>query len=217
MIYLFSGNDTTGRRNAYNKLIKSFPKGIEIFSFEENNIDQAQVESFYSGSGLFFEKCVVVFRDSLEKKENSDFLLKNLDSMTSALNTFIFLEGKQNKPILDVFKKAGGKIELFENDKNKGSGEKFNSFILANALGERDKLSLWINFCRAKEAGVEIEALSGILFWKVKDMILKKNFSKFSEAELKTLSSKIACLIPESRKEGKDTESLFEEFLLEAV
>jgi BMFP domain-containing protein YqiC len=47
-------------------------------------------------------------------------------------------------------------------------------------------------------------------------MILKKNFSKFPENELKDFASRLSYLLPEARKEGRDAESAFEQFLLEA-
>ena len=95
--------------------------------------------------------------------------------------------------------------------------EKFNSFLLANALSSKDKLNLWIYFRQAIEAGVALEELAGILFWKVKDMILKKNFAKFSERELKNLSARLSYLLPEARSKGPDAEEVFEQFLLEAL
>ena len=60
-----------------------------------------------------------------------------------------------------------------------------------------------------------MEELVGILFWKIKDMLLRKNFTKFSEKQLKTFASRISYLLPEARKKGLDAESVFEQFLLE--
>lgn len=94
--------------------------------------------------------------------------------------------------------------------------KKFNSFLLANAFGAKDKLNLWIHFRQAMSKGVAMEELAGILFWKIKDMIFKKDFRKFSETELKSLASRLSYLLPKARGEGKDAEAAFEQFLLEA-
>ncbi len=94
--------------------------------------------------------------------------------------------------------------------------ERFNSFLLANALGQKDKLNLWIYFRQAMDKDVALEELAGVLFWKAKDMLLKKNHGKFKEGELKTFAAKISFLLPEARRNGKDDESAFEQFLLEA-
>ncbi len=213
MIHLFTGNDTKNKIKSYEKFIKTIPATMEVFFINKNNFDRDQVESFFSGNGLFFSKCVVVFTNILEKEEILEFTLKKLPSLAKSRNLFVFIEAKQNKAILTNFQKVKAEVNIFEILKEKK--EKFNSFLLANALGERDKLALWIFFRRAMELGVKMEELIGVLFWKAKDMILKKNFNKFKERELQDFTSKISYLLPEARKRGLDDEAAFEQFLLE--
>ena|SRR3989344_5218657 len=110
-------------------------------------------------------------------------------------------------------REAEDKLTTFKLPSEKN--EKFNSFLLANAFGGGDKLNLWIYFRLAIEKGVSLEELVGILFWKMKDMLIKKNFSKFSEAKLKDSASRLSYLLPEARKGGRDAESALEQFLLE--
>ena len=224
MIYLFCGDDVKNKYENYEKFIKSPPAGragmfpgtesTETFFIGKNDFDPVQTESFYSGSGLFFTKCVVVFTNIFEKEETLDFVLSKLNLMGESENNFIFLEGKLNKPVLDAFKKARAEINIFELLKEKK--EKYNNFLLTNAFEQKDRLHLWIYFRQALEKGAAMEELTGILFWKVKDMILKKDFRKFSETELKNFAGKLSYLLPEARKEGKDAESVFEQFLLDA-
>ena len=214
MIYLFCGDDSKNKYENYEKFIKTLPVGIESFFIGKNDFDPVQTESFYSGSGLFFTKCAVVFTNIFEKEETLNFILNKLTLLGESPNTFVFLEGKLNKPVLDAFKKARAEINVFELSKERK--EKFNSFLLANALGDRDKLHLWIYFRQALENDVSMEELIGVLFWKAKDMLLKKNFGKFSETELKNFAGKLSYLLPEARKEGLDAEAVFEQFLLEA-
>ena len=215
MIYLFAGDDTKKKLSAYEKFINSFDKKIEVFFINKNNFDSMQVESLYSGDGLFFSKCAVIFSSIFESEDLQNFLLEKLDLMRDSKNDFIFLEGKLNKPIIDDFKKARAEINIFELVKEKK--EKFNNFLLANAFGNRDKLNLWIYFRQAMDAGVGMEELIGVLFWKAKDMLLKQNFGKFSETELKDFVAKISYLLPEARKEARDDEYAFERFLLEVL
>lgn len=214
MIYLFAGDDAKIKRASYEKFIKSLPKNSAVFFIGKNDFNEAQAESFYSGSGLFFAKCAVFFENIFEREEIQEFILKKLELISESQNDFIFLEGKLNKPVLDAFKKARAELNIFELLKEKK--EKFNNFLLANALGDKDKLNLWIYFRQAMDKGVGMEELIGVLFWKAKDMILKKNYGKFKETELKNFASKISYLLPEARKLGLDDEAHFEQFLLEA-
>lgn len=213
MIYLFCGDDTKNKHKAYEKFIGSFHKEMEIFFIGKNDFNPIQTESFYSGQGLFFEKCAVIFTNIFEREETLDFILSKLNFLEQSANDFIFLEGKLNKIVIDAFKKSRSEINSFELPKEKK--EKFDNFLLANAFGDRNKLNLWIYFRQAMKKGVGMEELIGVLFWKAKDMLVKKNFSKFSEHELKNFSGKISYLLPEARKEGKDAEAVFEQFLLE--
>lgn len=217
MIYLFAGDDSKNKLLAYEKFIKSLAKDTEIFQFTRNNFDQIQISSFYSGSGLFFQKSLIVFSNVFEYEETREFILEKLPLMAEGANSFLFLESKLNKPIIDAFKKVGPKkteLNIFELPKEKK--ERFDNFLLANAFGNKDKLNLWIYFRQAVDRGVVMEELIGVLFWKIKDMLLKKNFSKFSEAELKIFITKLSYLLPEARSLGQDAEASFEQFLLEA-
>ncbi len=213
MIYLFAGNDTKKKREAYEKF--SLSQGnINSFSVIKNDFDQRQVTSFFSGSGLFFDQCAVYFENVFENEDAKEFILKHLPEMQDSVNTFVFLEGSLLKAVLDTFKKARAEINVFEIPKEKA--EKYNSFLLANAYGAKDKLNLWIYFRQAMDKGVSLEELVGVLFWKGKDMVLKRNFGKFSEEELKNFTSKLSYLLPKARAEGLDDELAMEQFLLEA-
>lgn len=220
MIYLFSGDDTKNKLLFYEKFIKSLPAGTETFFVSRNDFDRTQIESLYSGAGLFFSKCAVIFQNIFEREETQDFILEKLELMGKSANSFVFLEGKLNKPILDAFKKAlpvsrqvVPAINTFLLPKEKK--EKFDNFLVANAFGVKDKLNLWIYFRLAMDKGVGMEELVGVLFWKIKDMLVKKDFRKFSEVELKNSVSRLSYLLPQARKKGLDAESAFEQFLLE--
>ena len=51
----------------------------------------------------------------------------------------------------------------------------------------------------------------------MKDMVLRRDFRKFSEDELQDSLSRISYLLPEARRAGRDTEEALEEFLLQIV
>ena len=156
----------------------------------------------------------IIFSDILEREESGEFILEKLPFMADSKNAFIFLEGKLNKPVLDAFRKSRAEINVFEIPKERK--ERFNTFLFANDFGSRDKLNLWIHFRQALQAEVSLEEMTGVLFWKMKDIVVKKSFGKFSEAELKNFLSQISTLLPKSRGEGKDAEAALEQFLLEA-
>ncbi len=214
MIYLFTGDDARGKHASYEKFLKSISDGAEVLFVSRNSFDKMQIESIYSGAGLFSAKYIVVFSNILEYEETRDFVLDKLEQMGESGSVFIFLESKLNKPVLDAFRKARAELNVFELPKEKK--EKFNNFLLANALGDRDKLNLWIYYRQAVDLGVGLEELVGVLFWKAKDMLIKKNFSKFTEQELQNFASRISHILPSARTSGQDAEAALEKLLLEA-
>ena len=215
MLYLFSGDDAQKKNLSCEKFIKSLPKGIETFFISKNGFDPTQVESFYSGASLFAASSAVVLERLLEYEEARDFILDKLKLMGESSNHFVFLEGKLNKVTLDAFKKARAEINVFERPEEKK--ERFDNFLLANTFANKDKLNTWIYFRQAVERGVSLEELVGVLFWKIKDTLLKRDFTKFPEEQLKDFVARLSYLLPEARKKGLDAESALEQFLLEAV
>jgi hypothetical protein len=214
MIYLFAGEDAKKKMSSVELCIESLSKDTEIFTFSKNDFEPSVIENFYSGQGLFFKKCIILVRGALEKEENEKFILDNLEAMSVSQNFFIFLEGKLKKATVDAFRKAKAEVSIF--DLTSAEKEKFNSFLLANAFGLKSKLELWIYFRQAIEKGVSLEELVGVLQWKAKDMILKKNFSLFSEKDLRRISMHLAYILPEARGSARDDEAHLERFLLEA-
>ena len=113
MIYLFCGDDTKNKHKGYRDFIKSVPKSTETFFVGKNDFDPMSVESLYSGAGLFFAKCLVVFTNIFEKETTLDFILEKLDFLIQSSSTFVFLEGKLPKSTLDAFRKAKANISIF--------------------------------------------------------------------------------------------------------
>lgn len=105
MIYLFAGDDAKKKIDNYEKFLKTLPKDAEIFSITRNNFDAMRVESFYSGTTLFASSSVVIFEGILEREETRELILNILPFMASSKNSFVFLESKLTKPVLDAFKK----------------------------------------------------------------------------------------------------------------
>jgi len=214
MIYLFAGDDIDRKIIAYENFLSDLPEGLEIFSFSKNEFNFMQIESLYSGQGLFFTEHAVIFSNIFENKEAKEVLLEKLPILGESPTPFIFLEGKLTKKELDQFKKSRTEVNYFELPKYKK--EKFNNFLLANDLGAKNKFLLWLHFRQAIDRGVGMEELIGVLFWKAKDMLLRRDFHKIPEEKLKTITQKLSYLLPEARFKGIDDEAVFERFLLEA-
>jgi DNA polymerase III delta subunit len=214
MIYLFAGDDATNKIKAHESFLKG-RANLPLISISKNNFNKMEIESLYSGASLFDSQSVVAFSNILDNQDISLYLLDKLELLQESNNIFIFSEGKLLKPVLNSFEKVKATVNIFE--LRKEQKEKFNNFLLADAFATKDKIKLWLYYRQAVDLGVGLEELTGVLFWKVKDMMLKKNFSKYTEEELKNIVNKVAYLLPEARKKGRDAEIIFEKFILEIL
>lgn len=215
MLYFFSGDDTKQKFSNLEKFISSLPKEIEIFNFSKNNFPGLEIRNFYSGQSLFAGPSLVIFESLLDREESARILLGELESMSESQSHFLFLESKVLKETLDSFRKHRAEINVFELPKAKK--EKFNNFLLADAFGAKNKVNLWLYFRQAVDLGVGLEELVGVLFWKAKEMILRRDFSKYTEVDLIKFSSELSYLLPETRVSGSDAETRMERFLLESL
>lgn len=214
MVYLFAGDYPEMKMKNYEAFVSDLPTGTEIFNIGKSDFDPMQVESLYSGAGLFFSKCAVIFSNVFENANAKDFLLSHLNSLQESGNDFIFLEGKLLKAELDTFREVRAEINYFELPKSKK--EKYDNFLVANAFASGNKFMTWYHFRRAMDLGVGMEEIIGVLFWKIKDMLLRADFRRFPKEHLQKCASRVAYLLPEARKRGLDDEAVFEKFILEA-
>lgn len=63
--------------------------------------------------------------------------------------------------------------------------ERFNTFLLADALARKDKKSLWVLLVRAQMADVAGEEIAGTLFWQLKALRVAREARSAEEAGMK--------------------------------
>ena len=106
-------------------------------------------------------------------------------------------------------------VEKFENKELKKIPP-INTFSIADAFAKGNKIEAWTLYRRAIELGVEPEAISGMLFWKIKTMILNGN-KVFSIKELQNQSKNIVSLYHNSHKGNCDFVVGLEQFILSSL
>ncbi|MDP3996293.1 MAG: hypothetical protein Q8P86_01190, partial [bacterium] len=181
--------------------------------------------------GLFERKFIVYGNRIFENQEAKVFVMEKLKEIAVSENIFILLEGPVDAAALKKIEKAGGKVQKY-GEKNEAKEKK--DFSLTEALGRRDKKTLWVLFQKEIMKGKEVEELHGLLFWQIKSMIVSLNsrsaveaemhpfvfqksraFAKnYSEDELKNLSSKLVSLYHDSRRGLHDFNTALERFIL---
>src|SRR3989344_6096317 len=182
---------------------------------------------------LSFNSTYMIYLFSVDDTKNKllayEKFLKSLPAQAGLIKSFepFFISRNNFDPMQIESFYSGGSLfssksaivfsNIFEYEETRAFvKEKFNNFLVANAFAKKDKLNMWIYYRQAMDRGVGMEELIGVLFWKIKNMLVTKNLGKFSESELKNSASRLSYLLPEARKFGHDAEAVFERFLLEA-
>ena len=209
MIYILSGNDTK-KKNAYLKKLYKDNQPIIIPNRDiskEMFFDQAGSVSLFGGLSIF------VFENFIEEK-NVELKDEDILLLKDSPNIFIFKEDKLLAPDLKKYKKYAN-VEDLSSAVIKQT-PKVNVFGVADAFARKDKIQTWILYRDAVSLGVAPEEISGILFWKIKTMIL--NGTKiFTGDELKERSSELVSLYHKAHGGEVDFTVGLEQFILNSL
>jgi hypothetical protein len=209
MIYILFGNDT----KKINSSLKKLTENKEVIYLSQSIVSKEIINEYALNISLFGESPVVVIENLLSKNEFS-FSPKELSSLKDSPTIFILLEDKLLSADEKKYNKYG-KIEKFEIKEIKKI-PKINTFAIADAYGRGDKIESWFLYRQAIEAGIEPEAISGIIFWKIKTMILNGN-KIFSLDNLQKQSKDIVSLYHNSHKGNSDFVIGLEQFILSSL
>lgn len=213
MLYLIHGTDrhkVTAKAGEVLTNLKTRRPDAEVFSMTDDDMNLSRLQELSGGQGLFESKYIVVLKNLFSRKEFAESLAELLPAFATSQNVFIFVEGTLLKPTLGVFEKVGAQIQVFTAPPK----ERTNFFALADALAARDKKGLWVLYVRALRKGASPEEISGILFWKIKDLFSFAGRGKFSAEELRSTSSKLLRLYHDSHRGLVDFETGLERFIL---
>jgi DNA polymerase III delta subunit len=209
MIYILSGNDTKKKSACLKKLYKS---DQPVF-VPEANATKEMLLGYAMERSLFGESMTVVFENILKKEDISlspDELSKLKDSKT----VVVFLEEK----LLAIDSKKYIKYATIEDFSTQivKQAPKMNMFSIADAFARRDKINTWILYRDAVALGAQPEEISGIIFWKIKNMVLNGTKS-FSQDELKNQSSELVSLYHKAHRGESDFVIGLEQFILSTL
>jgi DNA polymerase III delta subunit len=216
MIYLLHGADTDKSRAKMHELSDSLKKkkpDAAYFKMDAEHWNQAELQEYCGGQGLFENKFIIVLDHLLDNEEIASVLLDQIEVIAASPNIFIVLEGKLDKDSLKKFEKYSEKVQEFEETAAQKattakSKERFNVFSLAEALGKRDRKNLWVLYRRAIIENISPEEIHGTLFWQAKSIALARVAKSAKEAGMKDFPFSRAKAYANNFKEEESSELL---------
>ncbi|MES2314595.1 MAG: hypothetical protein V4524_01510 [Patescibacteria group bacterium] len=225
MLYVYHGSDITKSlekaRTLANSLRAKRPDATYI-EVEADNWSTSVIEENVGGQGLFSNKYILFLNRVTEKGEAKESLPDLIQVMNESANIFILLEAKLNAELKKAVEKHAEKVvETGElgigsqkfGGKNAGASE-FNIFALADAVASRNALKSWTIYRQAVDSGLEAESIIGVLFWKIKSMIVAKSTSNYSTEELGSLAGDLIKIYHDGHRGLVDTELGTERLML---
>jgi len=163
------------------------------FKMDAEHWNQAELQEYCGGQGLFENKFIIVLDHLLDDEEIVPVLLEQIEVIAASPNIFIILEGKLDKDSLEKLEKHAEKVQEFvetaaQKTTAAKSKERFNVFSLAEAMGKRDRKNLWVLYRRALLEGISPEEIQGTLFWQAKSIALARATKSAKEAGMKDFS-----------------------------
>ncbi len=185
MLYFLYGTNTIESRKKLQALLASLAKkrpDAEVFRLKEDNWNEGTFQELLNAQGLFDQKYIAVLDGLLEYKESTSLVEESIIAMQESAHVFLMIEHNPAKKIVETVEKHAEKTQEFALPEKKK--EFFNTFALGDALGSKDKKSLWVGYLEALKAGVSAEEICGVLFWQVKNITLAMHTKSTSESKL---------------------------------
>lgn len=216
MIYFYHGTDIEKSRVKSNELALSLRKkkpDASFFKIDTEHFDRNLLDSHISGQGLFVSKSIVFLDRLCEKKEIKEQFFDKLKEIAASENIFIILEGKIDKASATKIEKNAEKTVLHDLIE-KSEKTEYNAFALADAIGARDRKNAWILYRKAIDKGEAPEALHGMMFWKVKIMLVNSYGGAYTKDELYALADRLITVYHDARRGVGEMETGVEALLL---
>lgn len=201
MLYVFYGQTELGYADARDKA-KAFTDGLLkkrdgalLFRITADESSRDIISSYIESQGLFIQKYIVVLDGVLSDSKKAEDIIDLLPDLKASPHIFVIIESgisasllKKIEPHADSIKLSEGKNESKSGGADFGaakSGEFASLFVLADAMGNRDKKKAWQLYREAIDRGTVAEEIIGTLFWQMKMILLALQTTSANAAGVK--------------------------------
>lgn len=209
MIHIIYGNDTKNK-NAY---LKKLAGNHESFFITPSKISKEMLYDYASNINLFGKSPVIIL-EGLIYQSDIDLSSADLNILKDSPTAFLLLEDKLLASDKKKYEKYA-EIKSFEQKITK-QVPKINIFDIASAFESKDKVKAWMLYRESIESGIEPESISGVLFWKIKTMILNGN-KAFNIDNLKRQSGELVSIYHRAHMGELDFVIGLEQFILSSL
>ncbi len=206
MIHILYGNDIKSKTLHIKKQIEN----ASVVRIPANHLSSEMLFSYSEQNSLFGDEFVIILENPISESEIV-FDKEVLERLKDSSTLFIILEDDLLADEVKKYKKYCEVVEKFELEKM--TKKEMNPFVIANLFGSRDKIGAWSMYRKLVEKGETAEPIAGMLFWKVKSMLVSGS-DKFKDSELKEQSSELVDIYHKGHLGVLDMDIALEQFIL---
>lgn len=167
MLYLIVADNKPYRTSRASEIIAAFPNS-EIISVDDAMLALEELEQFLHPSLFVADVPIIHARFLLEGKDIGAAFAKQL---VASPTVFLFEELGMPAATMAALKKYGATVHAGEKTKAKKPAD--DIFAATACITAKDKKSRWLAY-RSAVAKQPIEAILGILYWKVRTLAAKE-------------------------------------------
>lgn len=186
MLYVIHGTDIEKAREKSHALFEALKEkkpDASAGTIASEEISLERLDELTQTQGLFENRQIIFMDRTLENKDVREVMLERIEALAESPNIFILFEGKLTKEVLKKLEKRAEKITEYEAAEERKK-ESASLFHLADALGSRDRKSLWMGVREALDGDAAPEEIHGILFWQAKSLALASKSASAGDAGL---------------------------------
>jgi hypothetical protein len=179
MIVFVTGDNKEFRQKSIEDVLATLEDSDHLI-LDDTLITVPDLEQYLYPS-LFTLAAPVIHLKFLLDGDTADFHTERIKKLMASPTTFIFEELSVPAAILTAAKKHGAIMHA--SPKEKSSPKEDTLFNVTKALTAGDKKARWLAFRDAMEKH-SIEAIMGILYWKARELAVKKSSDQQAYKEL---------------------------------
>ena len=178
MIFVFYGGNRSLMLAKVKSIEESFRKKVgssaPVFRFDGDNFTPADFEHALRAESMFDEKRLVLARDLLSDKENSELVLNILKKKPAAAVTAVFYDTKVSGNALEKFNKLGAKVKEYKSFGNADENRRKSRtlFQFSDMLMAKNRYAAFAAYHRARSEGFGPEDIFWGVYHQFKNMLL---------------------------------------------
>lgn len=156
-------------------------QGAELHRLEASDYTVGRLGEALGSQSLFGVPAVYLLDTPSDAPEFWAELASLADALAATDTTFVVIEGPLLAGPKKLLTQAGAQLQEFKAD----AVERFNIFSLTEAFARKDKRTLWMLLCEARQAGAAAEEIIGTLWWQIKTLRIAAITTSAGEAGIK--------------------------------